>query len=377
MGLEPQIAIAGLAQSRCTLRGDPGRLEELIFETTAAALDDCGLKREDVDSVVVATSDAIDGRCISTMLTAHAAGAYLKDEIKTSDEGSFAMILAAMRLLTGDFHTSLVVSWSKPSESPYGVVQRLNADPFFHRPFGMTHAAAAALAASAYQNRFGRQDQAAAAVVVGNRANGLKNRSLEGVEAVTMEDVARSPYVAYPVRALEMAPPADGVCAMVITTAERARNLRQRPVYLRGMGWATDSYYLGQRDLTRFAALEVASRRAYAMAGITDPAAAFDLAEVYDSTAWHQLLACEALGFCGPGESGGFLASRRLPVNPSGGCLSAFPVFSAGLHRLAEACLQVSGRAGEHQVPGARLALAHGAAGQAGQTHAVFALSAD
>src|SRR6266545_4906793 len=116
MTSDSQWVIAGAAQSRYTLTANPARLEELIFETTAAALADASVIREQIDGVVIAASDALDGRCISSMLTAHAAGAYLKDDIKVADEGSFALILAALRLLSGEFHTSLVVSWSKPSE---------------------------------------------------------------------------------------------------------------------------------------------------------------------------------------------------------------------------------------------------------------------
>ena len=373
--MEPRLVIAGAAQSGYWLRGSPARLEDLIFETTRAALDDAGVSRDDVDSVVIAASDAVDGRCISSMLTAHAAGAYLKDEIKAADEGSFALIVAALRLLAGEFHTSLVVSWSKPSEGPYELIQTLSTDPFFHRPLGLNHVTSAALMASAYQKRFGPDEDAPGNVVLKNRANGRRNRLISGAAEVTAAEVRNSRYVAYPLRAIEVAPPADGACALVLTTEERARDLKQRPVYLRGMGWATETYYLGERDLTRFGALETAARRAYDMAGIGDPLSALDVAEVYDATAWHAMLAYEALGFCGPGESGAFAKSGRLETNPSGGCLSAYPVFSAGLTRAIEAYLQVSGRAGEHQVRNAGVALAHGATGMAGQSHAVFLVS--
>lgn len=373
--MEPRLVIAGAAQSRYSLRGSSARLEELIFQTTAAALEDCGLARDDVDSVVIAASDAIDGRCISSMLTAHAAGAYLRDEIKVADEGSFGLIAAALRLLTGEFHTSLVVSWSKPSEIPYGQVQTLQAEPFYHRAFGLTRTTSMALMASAYQRRFGVAESAPASVVVKNRSNGRKNDLLDGSAVATLEQVLSSPYAAYPLRALEIGPPADGACALVLTTQARARDMRQPPVYLRGMGWATDSYYLGDRDLTRFTALEKAAAQAYAAAGITDPLGQIDVAEVYDATAWHELLAYEALGFCGPGEAGAFASSSRVATNPSGGCLSAYPVFAAGLTRVIEAYLQVAGRAGDRQLPNARVALAQAAAGQAGQSQAVFLLS--
>jgi acetyl-CoA C-acetyltransferase len=376
--------IAGVAQSSYRSAGHTGlRLEDLIFETCAAALKDAGIGRDQVDNIAIAASDFVDGRCISSMLTANAAGAYLNDEIKTADEGSFALIAAVLRLMTGHFQTSLVAAWSKPSESPYAEGQNLASDPFYHRPFGLNHVIASALMAGAYRHRYGVVEEVAAGVTVKNRTHGSNNPLLDGVHSVEIDEVLASPVVAHPLRKLEIAPEADGACALVLTTAERARDLDVRPVFLRGIGWCTESYYLGERELWRFAALEGAARRAFEQAGIGDPARDLDLAEVCDVTAYHELLACEALGFCEPGAAGELVSSGftamggKLPVNPSGGCLSAYPVASAGLTRVAEACLQLQGRAEGRQVAGAKTALAHGCAGYAGQTHTLFILSND
>jgi acetyl-CoA C-acetyltransferase len=382
--LTSQLAIVGVAQSSYRSAGHTGRrLEDLIFETCAAALKDASIARDQVDSIAIAASDFVDGRCISSMLTANAAGAYLNDEIKTADEGSFALIAAALRLMTGHFHTSLVAAWSKPSESPYAEGQNLASDPFYHRPFGLNHIIASALMAGAYRHRYPAVEEAAARVSVKNHTHGSSNPLLDGVHSVEIDEVLASPVIAHPLRKLEIAPEADGAGALVLTTAERARDLDVRPVFLRGLGWCSESYYLGERDLWRFGALEAAARRAYEQAGIGDPAHDLDLAEVCDVTAYHELLACEALGFCQPGEAGelarsGFTAmGGKLPVNPSGGCLSAYPVSSAGLARIAEACLQLQGRAEGRQVAGARTALAHGCTGYAGQSHSVFILSSE
>lgn len=375
------LVIAGVAQSRYRSGHTGTRLEDLIFQTCAAALEDAGLTRDGVDSVVIAASDHVDGRCISSMLTANAAGAYLNDEIKTADEGSFALVVAALRLLTGHFRTSLVASWSKPSESPYAVGQNLMADPFYHRPFGLNHIVASAMMASAYRDRFNASDDVAAHVAVKNRSHGRNNPLLDGVRAVQLNEVLESPHIAYPLRKMEVAPEADGACALVLTTEETARDMDIRPVYLRGMGWATEPYYLGERELWHFSALELASRRAYEQAGIRNPLGDLDLAEICDVTAYHELMACEALGFCEPGSAGELARSGvttmggKLPVNASGGCLSAYPVFSAGLTRIAEVCLQLQGRAEGRQIAGGRTAIAHGCAGYAGQSHTVFVLS--
>jgi len=88
-------------------------------------------------------------------------------------------------------------------------------------------------------------------------------------------------------------------------------------------------------------------------------------------------MACEALGFCAPGEGQRLLDEPRLAVNPSGGFLSANPSFASGLVRVAEAALQVMGRAGDRQVKGATVALAHAASGLAAQAHTVAILAAE
>ena len=236
--LNSPLAITGVAQSTYRSAGHTGRrLEDLIFDTCAAALKDAGIARDQVDSISIAASDFVDGRCISSMLTANAAGAYLNDEIKTADEGSFALIAAALRLMTGHFQTSLVVAWSKPSESPYAEGQNLASDPFYHRPFGLNHIIASALMANAYRNRYRVPDDAAALVSVKNRTQGCSNPLLDGVSAVELDEVIGSPVVAHPLRKLEIAPEADGACALVLTTADRVRNLDVQPVFLRGLGW--------------------------------------------------------------------------------------------------------------------------------------------
>jgi acetyl-CoA C-acetyltransferase len=114
------------------------------------------------------------------------------------------------------------------------------------------------------------------------------------------------------------------------------------------------------------------------MAGITDPQREIDLAEITEPYAFQELLWCEDLGFCGPGEGGKLIESGKtrksgdLPVNPSGGVLANNPYVSRGLQRIVETVLQIRGEAGERQVQKeVKTALAHGTHGFAGQCHAV------
>jgi acetyl-CoA C-acetyltransferase len=116
------------------------------------------------------------------------------------------------------------------------------------------------------------------------------------------------------------------------------------------------------------------------MAGIKDPIKDIDIAELYDVSSFHELMEYEALGFCKEGEGGKFIDSGatqfdgKLPVNPSGGMLSSNPYTAVGLYRVAEAALQVCGRAGERQVPSVKKALAHGMSGICGQSNCVVIL---
>jgi acetyl-CoA C-acetyltransferase len=161
--------------------------------------------------------------------------------------------------------------------------------------------------------------------------------------------------------------------ALVLTTEERVRRIRPEGVaWVRGIGWAVGSYELGAVDLSRLSSLAVAAEKACGMAGVKKPVEELDVAEVHDITSYHELMAYEALGWAQPGggarllEEGLTSRSGKLPVNPSGGVLSTNLHAGSGLLRVAEAALQVTGRAGEHQVEGARTALAHGTSACAG-----------
>jgi acetyl-CoA C-acetyltransferase len=137
---------------------------------------------------------------------------------------------------------------------------------------------------------------------------------------------------------------------------------------------------LGDRDLSDVGILQAAAKKAYDMAGIRNPNKEINVAEVYDAFSYMELMWMEGLGFCDRGAGGAFIDSGKtemdgsLPVNPSGGVLSAHPVLAAGLARVAEAVLQLRGEAGARQVAGAKVALAHGIEGACAQGHCVFVL---
>ncbi len=167
---------------------------------------------------------------------------------------------------------------------------------------------------------------------------------------------------------------------MIIAHESVATKFKQKPVWIRGLSFCTDSFFFGDRDLARSKALTEAAKKAYAMAGIKDPRKEIDLVELYDAFSYQELLWLEEMGLADYGKAaarlkaGEFNLDGALPVNPSGGLLSGHPVIAAGLYRIAEIVLQLRGDAGAHQVKKAKTGLAHGVNGLCGQSHCVWIL---
>jgi acetyl-CoA C-acetyltransferase len=378
-----KVAIIGVAQSK-HVGNSRDALSDIIFEVSARALEDALLKIDDIESVTLAAHDMVDGRAITSMLTAPPAGAYKKDEIRVADDGAFAVVLACMRILSGDFSNSLVVSWSKCSECADDTMHKvanLSYDPFFYRPFALNDVTSHAIQAQRYMCKYGITEFQAAQVVAKNRSNGVKNELAHLQSEVIVDEVLKSKPVAFPLKVLDLPPWSDGACALVLASEDFAKKMKKSCAWVTGFGWATDTYYSGDKELAELESLSLAAKQAYKMAGISNPPEDIDVAEIHDITSFHELMEYEALGFCPKGMGGKYLDSGAtaidgdLPVNPSGGCLSSNPYTAIGLVRVAETALQVMGRAGSHQIAGVKTALAHGISGLSAQSNSVVIIS--
>jgi acetyl-CoA C-acetyltransferase len=274
----------------------------------------------------------------------------------------------------------MVTAHCKVSEGSPRKIFNQAFDPIYDRLLGMDAISSCALQARAYMNRFGVTEEQCAKVSVKNHSNARNNPYAHVPLDITLEDVMKSPMLAEPIKRLDASPISDGACAIILANEQRARKAARKPIWVRGVAHCTDAYRLGERDLTYSQPLELAAKKAYRMAGISDPLREIDVAEIYDAFSYMELMWYEGLGFCGRGEGGRTIDSGmtqmegKLPVNPSGGVLSAHSVQVAGLTRIAEAVLQLRGEAGRRQVPGAKVALAHGIGGICAQTHCVWIL---
>ena len=353
-----------------SVEGQARSLEEILFDITHAALRDAGLGIDDIDGIVVASNDQYDGRAISVMAASGSVGGVDRDILSTPSAGEHAFVMGALRVASGQYRTQLVLAWSPLETDDLEEVQRLAADPYYHRRLPLNEPSSDALQATVVELTPGAAE-AAWAVVAKNRANGAA-----AYPDLTMP--ADEQPMHWPLVGAMLPPPTSGVVALVLASRAFIGGRADPAVaWVHGLGWATESSYLGDRDLGRLPSLEAAAAQAYGAAGITDPTLDFDVAEVADGAPHHELLAYQALGLSAPKDwvadlrSGRFAVGGAQPINPSGGALSFNPVFCAGLMRIAEAANQVRGRAGGHQIEGVKRGLGHAASGFAMQYNTV------
>ncbi len=380
--MEP-VAIVGVGMTDISWNHLASNYADLVFEASQKALADAGMTIDQVDNVITISNDFFDGRTISSMAVMDACGSYDKNVSTVEGDGTFGAFYALMRILSGSFETCLVCAHHKGSEGVMSLITNAMFDPIYERSLGIDALTSAALQARVYMERYGVSEEECALVSVKNHGNAFKNPVAQLPLKLTVEEVMASPYISDPLKLLDCSPVSDGASALILASGDAARRITDKPVWVKGVAHCCDSFHLGDRDLSSARALEEAARKAYSMAGISDPGKEIDVVELYDAFSYMELMWLEGLGFCERGD-GGKLASSgatamegRIPVNPSGGCLSGNPVVVAGLNRIIECALQLRGDAGEHQVDGVRTALAHGINGPCGQSHCVWIMGGE
>ena len=373
------IAIVGAAQTKYERRKKGETYYDMVYEVTTKAMDDAGYTLEDIDSVVTISNDFWDGRTISSMAIQEVAGAHDKNIATVEGDGTFGAFYGAMRVLGGN-KTTLVVAHSKGSEGNPSFITNGMFDPIYQRPFGIEVISAAGLQANAYMNKYNITEEQCAMVSVKNHDNARRNPLAQLPKKLTVKDVMNSRKISDPIKLWDCSPVTDGAAAIIIANEASAKKAKTTPVWIKGVAHCAEAYFLGDRDLTTSVSLKDAAARAYKMAGIKDPLSEIDVVELYDAFSYMEPLWLEGLGFCEPGhggkmtESGVTKMDGPLPVNPSGGVLSAHPVLVAGLARIIEASLQIRGEAGDRQISNVNTALAHGINGINGQSHCVWIL---
>ncbi len=229
-------------------------------------------------------------------------------------------------------------------------------------PYGQHYSSIAALTTTRYQYETATTDEHMAAVCVSNRKWAELNPNAKFRKPLTIEEVMSSKMLSTPLRAKQSNMLFDGGSAFILTSAERARDMTDRPVYLLGEGAKVTHFVFSQEpDITRFGWAE-AGKRAFEEAQLTPKD--IDVAEIYDSYPIYQIITMEELGFCERGEAGELhlrgetWPGGRLPTTTNGGMLSqGHTGAGGGVALVVEAARQLMGKAGDRQVPGVRFAV--------------------
>lgn len=339
-------------------RDESRSLSELIFDTVRRAVDESGHGMTGINSVVLAAHDLVDGRSLSSMVTAPAAGAYLRDEIRYGDDGAAAFAAAVVRIEAGDAERSIVAAWGRGSEHDGDSVSRALFDPFFGIPLGLEELHVSGMRAQAWMQAGGH---------FADRMDAARRRQEAArVNPRALRQSGRSSEPCYPLVAADLPRWADVVAAVIISA-------RPGGVRMAGMGQSSEPFAIGDRQLAAMPGLREAGKRAFAEANVTSRD--IDIAEVDGLTLFDEAIALEALDLAPVGNGLTALAHDRR-VNPSGGGAAGYCAPAMGLARIVEATLQLQGRAGANQVEGARRAMATGSSIVAAQTHTAVVLEA-
>ena len=369
------IAIVGTGQTVHARRRTDVSQAGLAREAVVEALADAGLTMDDIDSVVVASGPAMFGAVNQPeKWLVDALGARYKPVVRVTSGGGtgLAGALAAINQIKGGAaRRVLVVAYDKLSEGALQASISTLYDPFWGREFAVGIMGFSAAYWHARIKRLGHTEEAAAHVAVKNRHNAIKNPKAHVKREVTVDEVLASRPLCWPIKILDVPPISDGACAVIFAAGDDAVAITDRPAWIQGMAYYAEADNGADRSMLQSEPLQIAAAKVYKDAGITNPFRQFDVAELQEPYTCFELSYYEGLGFCGEGGaaelvmSGATSMGGELPVNPSGGCMGANPIGATALIRLAEAAMQVTGKAGEHQVPDAQRALVQAGGGWA------------
>jgi acetyl-CoA acetyltransferase len=351
---------------------------DLAAHASIRALAQAGLTPKDVDGIFVVVMD-------ETMAGLNFAE-YLGVQPRFSDNcrtgGSSFQIhasIAALALAAGQCDVALIAYGSNQRSATGKLATSARGSPWEapYRP--LRPISSYALAAARHMHQYGTTKEQLGEVAVAARRWAQKNPDAFMRDPLSMEDYLKARMVCDPLGVRDCCLVTDGAAAVVMTRADRAKDLCKRPAYLLGAAAETTHREIASMPDLTVSGVANASRRAFAQAGVKP--ADIDVVELYDAFTINTILFLEDMGFCPKGEGGRFVAGGaiapggKLPVNTNGGGLSCTHPGMYGLFTMVEAAQQVMHVAGDRQIQGARLAVSQGNGGEL-SSEAVLVLGA-
>jgi acetyl-CoA acetyltransferase len=364
LSIRDQVAIAGIG---CTEFSKNSGVSTLTLGTRAivAACQDAGLSPSELDGVATfRVGDSVLPAILSQALGIKNLRFFI-DQFGGGSVSHSIIGQAALAIHAGvASHVVCYRALNARSEFRMGGIGRPLVDAVetqYQAPFGyFTPPQQFAMAARAHMEKYGTTEAQLGQVAVTQRANAVLNERAMMREPITLDDYFAARWVVEPFRLFDCCLETDAAVAILVTSAERARDLRKTPVLISGAAWGSGQtlYSNEQPDTTRSSAAET-SRRLFEMAGVE--ASDIDVAQLYDCFTYSVLVQLEDYGFCKKGEGGAFVESGAtalrgsIPVNTHGGFLSEGYVH--GLNHVYESVSQLRHDAGKRQVDGAQTAL--------------------
>ncbi len=371
--LSGKVAIVGAADTAVGKIPDMSPTQ-LCVQAATLAIEDAGLSKGDVDGLVTCNSMAEPH-----MYHAEAMAEYLqifpKYCVSAGAGGgtTFAVLYQAALAIAEGVCETVVISMADSlrtglSREQAMVMQSSSGHPQYETPYGSTVPGYYALIAHAYMHEYGVTPADFAQVAVTCRSHAALHPRAQMRDPITVEDVLNSRMIADPLRLLDCSLVSDGGAAIVLTSAERAKDLPHSPIFLLGAAEGHGHEHISQAQSLTTSAARESGERAYEMADLGPKD--MDFAQVYDCFTPVVLIELEDLGFCEKGAAGEFLRAGHgaiggaLPINTHGGLLShSHPGNPGSMFALTETVYQLRGDADLRQVKGAANALVHAQGG--------------
>ncbi len=367
MSLRERGAITGVGETAYSRQSGRSVLS-LQLEASLKAIEDAGLKPSDIDGVIPYASGVVSEDFISNLGLPD-----LRFSAVTPLGGAscVAAVQCAIAAIAAGICNHILIPVGRNGASQSRIGARVQQIPQFRlvgefeMPLGaIAPAQLYAPMARRHMELYGTTSRQLGEIAVSTRANAIRNGNAIMTKPISIEEHQASRMISDPLRLLDCSLESDGACAVVVSSAERARDAPKPPVVVMGIaeGHPDSPSVITQRpDMTRLG-IAKAAPRAFAMAGVTHDD--IDVAEIYDCFTYIVLCQIEDLGFCKKGDGGPFVESGairlegKLPVNTHGGLLSQ--AHMVGMNHVVELVRQLRGEAGRAQVPAAEIGLVTG-----------------
>lgn len=378
-----RVAIIGVGTTGFRATTPDLSYRELTYEAAVKAYLDAGIEPKQVDAFVATSEDFLEGYSISDEYSPDQLGAVLRPIYTVPGDFIHSLASAYMMIQSGVADIAVAQGLSKASNMlTLSEMVTFAMDPIYNRPLEESPHAVAALEMNRFLYETGTTREQCARVVVKNRRNALLNPLAGHGAPIDLSDVLKGKPISLPLTHMDISPHSDGAVVVVLAEERTAQALSDRPVWIRGIGWCSDTPTLESRPWGEARYAQLAADMAYKMAGIRYPRKEIDFAEVNDEYSYKELQHLEAMrlfrkGEAGPAtEDGGTGPDGEFPVNVSGGCLGVGNLFELnGGRAVLDVVLQLRGEAGRNQLKNVKTGLAQSWRGVPTTTGTVVILS--